>query len=330
MEAVNAMDSIDVSSNNVVSQNSADLTVEKTTKENNGTAVEDADCNNETNNDNIFWSCTKDDDSIHTTTQKSDNDQENPITNATVPRCATQPPPDQLDISIFTTQNTHGLRQQPRDTNGKPMIHEPHDYTCYEHLVASMKTKSLDVYFVQETWLEGDAFDKVINGYHIFKHNGGKGNHNFHSIAIILSPQYYDGWKNAGARPPITTHAAGEFAGCYISINVSLKSYNKLGKQVCGKKGDKHLALTLASVYHPCTKTGLEDSYARFLNTLDTLPSKLPPNNEIIMGADVNANIGKLDELQTSKFHSTLGPYGFSKCNSKGKGLLTVYLAHCL
>ena len=40
-----------------------------------------------------------------------------------------------------------------------------------------MKTKSLDVYFVQETWLEGDAFDKVINGYHVFRHNEGKGNH---------------------------------------------------------------------------------------------------------------------------------------------------------
>jgi hypothetical protein len=70
-----------------------------------------------------------------------------------------------------------------------------------------MKTKSLDVYFVQETWLEGDAFDKVINGYHVFRHNGGKGNH------IILSPRYYQGWKAAGARPPLTTDATSEFAG---------------------------------------------------------------------------------------------------------------------
>ena len=48
------------------------------------------------------------------------------------------------------------------------------------------------------------------------------------------------------------------------------------------------------------------------------------------MGAEVNANIGRLDELQTSKFHSTLGPYGYSKRNSKGEGLLTVYLTHRL
>jgi hypothetical protein len=108
-KAVDAMDSINGSSNNGVSQNLADLTAERTTKENNGTAVKDADHNDETNDDNIFWSCTKDNDSIHTTTQKSDNAQENPITNATVPCRTTPPTPHQLDISIFTTQNTHGL-----------------------------------------------------------------------------------------------------------------------------------------------------------------------------------------------------------------------------
>jgi hypothetical protein len=133
-------------------------------------------------------------------------------------------------------------------------MHEPHDYMRNKHLVASMKTKSLDVYFVQETWLEGDAFDEVINGYHIFRHNRGKGNHNFHGVAIILSPRYYAGWKNAGGRPAMTSDAAGKFAGWYISINVTLKSYNRMEKQIRGKKGNKHIALTLASIYHPCTK----------------------------------------------------------------------------
>ena len=103
-----------------------------------------------------------------------------------------------------------------------------------------------------------------------------------------------------------------------------------MGKHLCGKKGSKHLALTLASVYHLCTKTGADDIYACFLNILDTLLSKLPADNEIIMGADVNANIGKSDVLQSSEFESTLGPHGFSKRNPKGEGLLTIYLAHHL
>jgi len=135
------------------------------------------------------------------------------------------------------------------------MIYEPHDYMHYKHLIPSMKTKSLDVYFMQETWLEGDV------------------------VAIILLPRYCARWKATKARSPITTDAAGKFAGRYISINVILNSRNRMGKQVRGKKGDKHLTLTLASVYHPCTKTGSEDVYVCFLDTLDTLLSTLPPHN---------------------------------------------------
>jgi hypothetical protein len=71
-----------------------------------------------------------------------------------------------------------------------------------------LKLKGINVYFVQETF-----FDEIINGYHVFRHNGGVGNHNFRGVAIILSPCYHEGWKAVGAQPPITTDATGEFAG---------------------------------------------------------------------------------------------------------------------
>ena len=118
--------------------------------------------------------------------------------------------PRSIDISTFVTQNVHRLRRLPQDTNGKLITTKPYNYTCYQHLVAMMKTKSIDVYFVQETWLVGDAFDKVINGYHVFRHNGGKGTHNFRGVAISLSPRYYQGWRATGARPPLTTNATSD------------------------------------------------------------------------------------------------------------------------
>ena len=62
-----------------------------------------------------------------------------------------------------------------------------------------MNPKQLDVYFLQETWLEGDVFGEVINGYHIFRHNGELGKHNLRGVAIILSPKHHEGWKAAGA-----------------------------------------------------------------------------------------------------------------------------------
>ena len=235
----------------------------------------------------------------------------------------------QLDISSFTTQNAHGLRRRPRDNDGNIIANGPHDYTRYEHLITSMKTKNLDVYFVQETWLEDDVFDEVINGYHIFRHNGELGKHNFRGVAIILSPRYYEGWKAAGATPPITTDATGEFSGRYISLTVKLDSCDKRGKLVRGKNGDKSIILSLASIYHPCTKSGSDDVYMRFLETLDGLLDKLP-KSELIIGADINANIGRFDSMSAADFGLALGPHGLPKRNPKGEGLLNMYLTHRL
>jgi exonuclease III len=326
----NITDWINDADNNKISWNDIHSITDNTTV---GTSTTSMNIN--THDTTILCAPLADDDSFDDINATNNNDHETPPPPPTTTAAAvTHHPhpsfPHQFDISTFSTQNTHGLRRLPRDANGKLMTTEPYDYTRYKHLISMLKTKSLDVYFVQGTWLEGDAFNKVINSYHVFRHNGGKDNHNFQGVAIILSPRYYQGWKAAGARPPLTADAAGEFAGRYISINVIFKSYDRMGKQVRGKKENKHLAITLASVYHPCTKTGAEDVYACFLDTLNTLLSKLTADNEIIMGADVNANIGKFDKLQSSEFQSSLGPHGFSKRNSKGEDLLTVYLAHRL
>ena len=45
------------------------------------------------------------------------------------------------------------------------------------------------------------AMHLMINGYHIFRHNGGEGNHNYRGVVIVLSPKYYKGWKAAGSDP---------------------------------------------------------------------------------------------------------------------------------
>ena len=74
-----------------------------------------------------------------------------------------------------------------KSNDGNICPNAPHDYTRYEHLITTMKLKQLDVYFVHETWLEGDVFDKIINGYLIFCHRE-IGNHNFRGVAIILLP----------------------------------------------------------------------------------------------------------------------------------------------
>jgi hypothetical protein len=220
-------------------------------------------------------------------------------------------------ISKIVSQNAHGLCRRPCDSDGKLLPHNPHDYTRYEHLIATMKLKQLDVYFVQETWLEGNVFDEVINGYHVFCPNGEKGKHNFRRAAIILSSRYHDGWKASRAHLPITTNSTREFAGRYISINLIIISKNCLGKQVQGKQGNKHLALTLASVYYPCTKTGKDETYLRFLDILNTLLNYLSAKSKLIMGANISTNIGKLNNLHSANFRSALGPHKYQNTTQK-------------
>ena len=84
------------------------------------------------------------------------------------------------------------------------------------------------------------------------------------------------------------------------------------------------------SLYHPCTKTGEDELYLGFLETLDNLLGRAPAKSEIVMGADVNPNIGKSDGIHSTEFRVALGPHGLPKRNMKGANLLHIYLAHRL
>jgi hypothetical protein len=183
----NITDWIDDTDNNKISWNDIHSITDNTTKGTSTTSM-----NIDTHDTTISCAPLADDDTFDDFNTTDNNDHETPPPPPTTTAAAvTHHPhpsyPHQFDISTFATQNTHGLRHLPCDPDGKLMTTKPYDYTCYEHLISMMKTKSLVVYFVQETWLEGDAFNEVINSYHVFRHNGGKGNHNFRGVAIILS-----------------------------------------------------------------------------------------------------------------------------------------------
>ncbi len=144
-------------------------------------------------------------------------------------------------------------------------------------------------------------------------------------MAIVLSPHYYAGWKAAGAAPPITTDTASEFMERFIGITIKLECRDKRRRTIKGKKKkETSLVLSLVSAYHPCHT---EDDHERFLDVFDTLLSKLP-QSEIVMGADIYANVGR--EEEDNPFAPALGPHGLSKRNSKGENLLAVCMSHGL
>ena len=83
-------------------------------------------------------------------------------------------------------------------------------------------------------------------------------------------------------------------------------------------------------VYHPCTKTGEDELYLQFLEMLNNVLGQAPAKSEIVMGANMNSNIGKRDGIHSTEFCAALEPHGLPRRNMKGESLLHIYLAHRL
>ena len=165
----------------------------------------------------------------------------------------------------------------------------------------------------------------------MFRHNTSHSNHNhlYKGVAIVLSPRYYEGWIAAGKLEPKIVETAGRI----ISLTIKLECYNKHCQKIRGKNGSKHITLSLVSAYHPYQERCKdENEYSLFVDKLDAHLEEITRNNntEIIMGADVNADIGCHNDRQMEEYKQVLGPNGLHKRNFKGKTLLHLYLLHNL
>ena len=111
-------------------------------------------------------------------------------------------------------QNVQGLFRLPRDANGDIIPNQERDLCKLEEIIDNMRQNNIGAKLIAETWLEGDATDEEIGGYHVFRHNypesdGDKRIPLYKGVAIILSPEFYAAWKAARNPPPITTYING-------------------------------------------------------------------------------------------------------------------------
>jgi exonuclease III len=228
-------------------------------------------------------------------------------------------------ISNKYTQNVQGLKRGKYDANNKRISGE-YDYTKLEYTIELMKEKNIDCYFMQETWWEDTEFDVEINGYHMFRHNDILENNLRKGVAIILSPRYYEGWIAAGKPEP----KVGKSVGRILSLTIKLECINEHGQVVRGRNGIKYKSFSLVSAYHPWKEAN--DEFAMFVHELDGHLESITCNNsnEIIMGADINADVGCHDDNLIEDYGKVMGPNGLHKHNSKGELLLGMYLAQRL
>jgi hypothetical protein len=102
----------------------------------------------------------------------------------------------------------------------------------------------------------------------------------FKGVGIILSPQFYEAWREVGSPPPITIPNE-EFLGRFIQLNIKFNSFNSRGKHIEGK------ALTIALILAYFTCDGLK--HEQYCASFDSMLNSINSNTTIVIGSDINA-----------------------------------------
>ena len=149
-------------------------------------------------------------------------------------------------------------------------------------------------------------------------------------VGIIISPRLSKAWKEAGGLDPIHTKTGEKFEGRFIAITLKLPEYDSRCRKIKGKWQN----LVIASVYHP-----YDDTYSAFNSELDNMLSNVPKGLDIIMGGDMNAQIGRSKTAEANaeavgqdedNDYDILGPFSLDTRNDKGTDLLEVYQSNNL
>ena len=104
------------------------------------------------------------------------------------------------------------------------------------------------------------------------------------------------------------------FFGIFIGVKLRYPRIDQYKKKVRG-----NTTLFVASIYHPVD----EFEHTEFIDILSSIMSSVPKTAEFIEGYDVNANL----ETRSKMYRKTLGPWGISNRNMKGRRLIE-FLSH--
>ena len=87
-----------------------------------------------------------------------------------------------------------------------------------------------------------------------------------------------------------------------IGVTLSFPNSSNRPSDTYHRKAKGQIKLFLCSVYHPCDA----EEQKEFYDELDKFITRRPMNSEMLMGADVNCNVG----TRSPRFCDILGPHG--------------------
>ena len=180
----------------------------------------------------------------------------------------------------------------------------------FEYIALYMIDNDVDVYLIQETWLEGDQDHWNINGITFFTHapekqSSGRGRG---GLAIALSKRAMKAWERAGKKD-LLRHGVMDDTTRIMAIDLKVPA------------GNSFECITIFNVYPPSTHRNSEEVVEDFWTQLEDEIARTPKNSIPIVGGDINARIGN----RSSHPHSDeqyFGPCGDQHLNDAGKRVI--------
>ena len=180
-----------------------------------------------------------------------------------------------------------------------------------------MIARNIHGYCLQETWQLG-SYSTSIRDQTIFHHGmeswpNAQGQ-NSAGVMIILGPDLNQAWARSGKLEPIQSKPNSEYPGRLIGTTLSFPNHLNRKSDTLPKKAKGNIKLFLWSSYHPYEHA----EQIEFYDELDRFFTNRPQNLELLLGADVNCNVG----IWSKMLQDVIGPNGLSNRNLKGKDLL--------
>jgi hypothetical protein len=132
-------------------------------------------------------------------------------------------------------------------------------------------------------------------------------------VCIILSLTFDQAHKKNG-REVIKLETGENFEGRIIGVPLTFPNVDDNGKKIKGE-----LDITLCSIYHPVDNI----EFKNFNTILSSILMQLPPETNMILGHDINANVGS-SANNGQHLKETIAAYGIENRNKKGISLINL------
>ena len=131
---------------------------------------------------------------------------------------------------------------------------------------------------------------------------------------IVIGPDLTREWERAGKLEPIQSKPNSKYPGRLIGVTLIFPNHSNRKLYTLSNRAKGNIKLFICSSYHPYEHAELIDFY----NELDSFLTNRPRNSELLLGEDVNCNVG----IWLTMFWYVVGPHVLSNRNLKGKDLL--------